>query len=209
MKAICSVLAAALFLCFVVADCSAQSRNSRSRRGSAQQKYNSSKIRLNPQQQTQSRSVSVPLTGSQEFRPPRTRGDNEFGGNGPVMNFRTRVYCNDGRRVYRQIFVSAYETTITGGIVSPPSSASGWSPPQLVYTAPPGWTVKTFRQTDHRFPEHFDRSHNSFTVATPAGTLRYYGDTRGDDIGRYTRASIFWRSSISILLTRKSGDVIK
>ena len=143
---------------------------------------------------------TIEITGPQNFWPPKVQGDREFGGNGPKVTIKARFYSS-GNKVYRQIFMRAAETSVTAGIfTSNPSVASGWSRPQVVYTAPAGWTVKPFRRTDHRFNTYVDRNHLPEGFDTPFGRVVVYGDTKGDDIGHYTHVFVNWNATLNFTL---------
>ena len=144
----------------------------------------------------------VPMQDTETFMPPLVRGDREFGGHGPEVKIRVRYYVR-GNRVYRQLFMSAAETRITGGILtSKPSVARGWNTPRVIYVAPRGWSIRPIRTTDHRLPHYTDTDHAADVFDTPVGKVTVWGDGKGNDIGRTTRVRVEWDSSARVIIDR-------
>jgi hypothetical protein len=114
------------------------------------------------------------------YHPPRTRGDSEFGGNGPDIIVRVTLFV-ENNAVKARIYMRAEETK------NDHSTAEG-STTVTLYEPDPGYEIlrilgKTFSEETYRDNDH---AVDPFTQPSdePVYKLEVIGDTSGNDIGQ-------------------------
>ena len=135
------------------------------------------------------------------FIPPRTRGDAEFGGNGPVVTAWVNA-VNHRKYVTAYIYMKAKETKDDW------TTAEGWTSDVILYTAPFGYDIidvnaqpDDFSYTDtNNDPDKFDRG---------SGLVQRYvfvGDTDGDEAGTKTGVTVNF-NPIEVVLKQVSDCI--
>lgn len=149
--------------------------------------------------------VVVPMQSVDDFMPPLTQGDREFGGNGPrVITFAELFIHNNA--VYRRVFMRAHEKVAYSNSLNPLdgglSTAEGWSQPSLVYRAPGGKTIARVVPKKIPLADYMDNDHaDDLFSSTHTRSIRVRGDRRGDDIGFYTSVRVQWDTKVQVHLS--------
>ncbi len=130
----------------------------------------------------QPRDIDVGLANI-SFIPPKTHGDAEFDGNGPVVNLET-VIAIANNMVVAEIYMKAYEP---GG---DHTTAEGWSDFKVVYIPPPGTRIQAIVSAQHSEASYVDSNHSQDVVTMGdfdlVRTYTCVGDTDGDEAGTKT-----------------------
>ncbi len=125
--------------------------------------------------------------------PPHTRGDREFAGHGPRIWINTRLYVSQLRKIKARIWMRFQEdradwTTAEGTFDLDVYDGTFENVARINNIVSPGVTsFMFFEQVD---------GHDRFTRPEDSGPVREYsivGDTRGDEAGTHTGASIRFR----------------
>lgn len=156
-------------------------------------------IQSQPICQTQVTNHSV---GQVTYKPPHTRGDREFSGNGPRVNS-TVTLLNYGSRVDARIYMQAIETK------SDWTEARG-SMTKTIYTPDPGKRVQSIIGALTDDVSYTDTGHGVDRIQRGAGgpvrEFIFVGDSSGDDAGVRTQVTVdFNRLRLEIV---DAGDCI-
>jgi len=128
------------------------------------------------------------------FRPPHTRGDKDFSGNGPFVILEARLAGADfilggARSLQAQVWMFAEETE------SDWTTAVGTSDWEKIYTAPPGYRIINILTPTICEDSYEDTNHSEDLICPGTGNLvqcfRCVGDTGSDnDAGHATKVSV-------------------
>jgi len=139
------------------------------------------------------------------YIPPHTRGDQDFDGNGPVVELEARLIAGDGvpggvRNLYARVYMKAKETEDDW------TTAEGASEWKVVYTAPPGAVITALLGPYTSQATYTDTNHTADTIAVgDEGSLvkRFVcvGDTSSDyEAGNATSVNVLFNKYRIMLL---------
>jgi hypothetical protein len=132
------------------------------------------------------------------FVPPRTNGDEDFGGNGPRVVADLFVYT-DGSKVLAKVFMDAKETKRDW------TEATGTKVYDLAFPSEPGWKIDSVVSTPSSHFEYVDSNHDedSFGPGGAASRMTFVGDTVGDDAGSRTHVEIAFNQIVVAMTQNK------
>jgi len=139
--------------------------------------------------------------GYRTFVPPHTRGDEEFGGNGPQVRCRVRlsVIGTESNMLQSEIYMRAEETR------SDWTTAEG-TDTHIIYTAPAGKKIKEISCVPYDEFEYTDDNLQMDWFARGSGgpvkQYEFMGDTEGIDAGSDTGVTVQY-NTIPIELTAR------
>lgn len=150
----------------------------------------------------QPKNIKVNLQGI-TYRPPHTRGDKEFDGNGPYVEMEAYLAGADfvpGGATALQARVSMFAEETEDDW----TTAAGSSEWQIVYRAEPGYRITSILTPTHSFTSYTDSNHSEDVISPGNGNLveQFFasGDRSGDDAGISTQMRVnFLQAEITVI----------
>lgn len=131
------------------------------------------------------------------FIPPNVRGDREFDGHGPCVRFTYDLRTQDqSTTLVASYFLHAFECNSSENPQHDFTAAEGRRE-TIIFATPPQSRILGYNVTSHVEENHRDGDHNDIIVSFPGNepvtTLRFVGDTSGDESGTKTGVEITTR----------------
>ena len=131
-----------------------------------------------------------------EYRPPHTRGDQDFFGHGPQVKITVRIRLNPARTEIESRIEMVAQEWDNGGLRRDYTTAQGTSSWKTVYTVPAGKRIKQITSQTTGSWTYLDENHEQDQFLQPGKRLvqRFVstGDTKGDESGTRTGVTIYF-----------------
>jgi len=134
----------------------------------------------------QPRDIDVGLSNI-TYIPPKTHGDGDFDGHGPVVTLET-IAAVSNNMVWAEVYMKAYEPE------GDHTTAEGWSDYKVVYIPPPGVRIQALVSAQHSEASYVDTNHSQDVITMGdfdlVRTYTCVGDTSGDEAGTKTSVNV-------------------